>query len=377
MARRYGKKASEKIARTMHEFKRGKLRSGGGRRVTSREQAVAIGLSQARRAGYKVPPPATHGHAAMNLDARVRSYLAGMQPGQEIDARGIARALGGGVDPLEADYALARAQRAGLAVTSDGRWFGPALRGGRAEVHARKKTPPGQLDREIAAALARPAGPAADMIQLKDRYSGDRVWLKMRDGRVVGVMGADPKRYLGLTLEAAQHYARYGGHAPRSHATIQLDRDDARSFGRYARRMEQTRAQALDNARAEGFGAHQLAAVGEGWDAERQDTIHGGFPGTSHAMRRQAARKMRAPRTTPYRIKLTPDELRAVEFARGRYAWPDMLAVLAAEDGSVAFTESEMWQWVDDVDSDAGSGHFPLASGALAAKLQRFYDSRV
>ena len=84
-------------------------------------------------------------------------------------------------------------------------------------------------------------------------------------------------------------------------------------------------------------------------------------------------------RPTPYRIKLTPAELRAVEFARGRYSWPDMISAHAADDGSVAFTESEMWQWTDDVDSDAEGGHspFPLASGAFAAKLQRFYDERV
>jgi hypothetical protein len=56
MASRYSKKASKKIARVMRERKRGKLRSGrSGRKVTSRKQAVAIGLSEARRAGMKVP----------------------------------------------------------------------------------------------------------------------------------------------------------------------------------------------------------------------------------------------------------------------------------------------------------------------------------
>jgi len=55
---RYGKKASEKVEKALHELKRGRLRSGGsGKRVTSREQAIAIGLSQARRAGGKVPSP--------------------------------------------------------------------------------------------------------------------------------------------------------------------------------------------------------------------------------------------------------------------------------------------------------------------------------
>ncbi|HEY7409845.1 MAG TPA: DUF6496 domain-containing protein [Vicinamibacteria bacterium] len=55
--RRYGAKASQKVERAMHERKRGQLRSGrSGRKVTSRKQAIAIGLSEARRAGAKVPP---------------------------------------------------------------------------------------------------------------------------------------------------------------------------------------------------------------------------------------------------------------------------------------------------------------------------------
>jgi hypothetical protein len=53
---KYGKKAQSKVKRAMHERKRGTLRSGGsGRKVTSRKQAIAIGLSEARRAGGKVP----------------------------------------------------------------------------------------------------------------------------------------------------------------------------------------------------------------------------------------------------------------------------------------------------------------------------------
>jgi hypothetical protein len=53
---RYGRKAEAKIARVMHERKHGTLRSGStGKKVTSRKQAIAIGLSEARRAGYKVP----------------------------------------------------------------------------------------------------------------------------------------------------------------------------------------------------------------------------------------------------------------------------------------------------------------------------------
>jgi hypothetical protein len=53
---RYGKKAQQKVKRAMHERKRGTLKSGrSGKKVTSRKQAIAIGLSEARRAGGKVP----------------------------------------------------------------------------------------------------------------------------------------------------------------------------------------------------------------------------------------------------------------------------------------------------------------------------------
>ena len=53
---RYGQKAKQKVKRAMHEMKRGTLKSGrSGKRVKSRKQAIAIGLSEARRAGGKVP----------------------------------------------------------------------------------------------------------------------------------------------------------------------------------------------------------------------------------------------------------------------------------------------------------------------------------
>ena len=53
---KYGKKAAEKVERAMRERKKGKLRSGrSGKKVTSRKQAIAIGLSEARRSGAKVP----------------------------------------------------------------------------------------------------------------------------------------------------------------------------------------------------------------------------------------------------------------------------------------------------------------------------------
>ena len=59
---RYGKKAQEKVERAMRERKTGKLKSGrSGKKVTSRNQAIAIGLSEARREGGKVPPPKRKG----------------------------------------------------------------------------------------------------------------------------------------------------------------------------------------------------------------------------------------------------------------------------------------------------------------------------
>lgn len=79
---------------------------------------------------------------------------------------------------------------------------------GKARAHAVKK---------------QPHDPAASVIKLKDRYSGGYVWLTMRDGNVVGVMGSDPKRYLGMALDRAKHVARYGGTGSRTHhATAQV-----------------------------------------------------------------------------------------------------------------------------------------------------------
>ena len=52
---KYGKKASDKVEEEIHELKRGRLKSGSGKTVTSRKQAIAIGLSEARREGGKVP----------------------------------------------------------------------------------------------------------------------------------------------------------------------------------------------------------------------------------------------------------------------------------------------------------------------------------
>ena len=56
MARKYGSKAQSSVKRAMHKRKHGTLKSGrSGKKVTSRRQAIAIGLSEARRKGAKVP----------------------------------------------------------------------------------------------------------------------------------------------------------------------------------------------------------------------------------------------------------------------------------------------------------------------------------
>ena len=70
---KYGRKASQKVERAMRERKRGTLRSGGaGRKVTSRKQAIAIGLSEARREGGKVPKQKTGGRKRKGGGSRKR-----------------------------------------------------------------------------------------------------------------------------------------------------------------------------------------------------------------------------------------------------------------------------------------------------------------
>ncbi len=54
-SRKYGPKAKSKMKKVMHEYKHGQLKSGGRGKVKSRKQAIAIGLSEARRSGAKVP----------------------------------------------------------------------------------------------------------------------------------------------------------------------------------------------------------------------------------------------------------------------------------------------------------------------------------
>ena len=72
--RTYGKKSGEKVERAMHEMKRGKLRSGrSGKKVKSRKQAIAIGLSEARQAGGKVPKKSSRSGGSRKKSARRRS----------------------------------------------------------------------------------------------------------------------------------------------------------------------------------------------------------------------------------------------------------------------------------------------------------------
>jgi len=60
---KYGKKAQSKVKKVMHERKEGTLKSGrSGKKVTSRKQAIAIGLSEARKAGAKVPEKRASSH---------------------------------------------------------------------------------------------------------------------------------------------------------------------------------------------------------------------------------------------------------------------------------------------------------------------------
>ena len=61
---KYSKKAEDKIHKVLREFKEGDLKSSSGRKVTSRKQAIAIGLSEARRKGAKVPSKARRKRAS-------------------------------------------------------------------------------------------------------------------------------------------------------------------------------------------------------------------------------------------------------------------------------------------------------------------------
>lgn len=75
---KYSKHAGEKVKQVMHEKKEGKLRSGSGKKVTSRKQAIAIGLSEARKEGAKVPKKSS---AKSGSKSKSASKRGGKKPG--------------------------------------------------------------------------------------------------------------------------------------------------------------------------------------------------------------------------------------------------------------------------------------------------------
>jgi hypothetical protein len=71
---KYGKKAEKKVAEVMHEMHEGKLKSGGsGKKVTNPKQAIAIGLSEARKEGNKVPPEKSKSKSSAKKSAPKKS----------------------------------------------------------------------------------------------------------------------------------------------------------------------------------------------------------------------------------------------------------------------------------------------------------------
>jgi len=73
---KYGRKAQQKVERAMHERKHGTLRSGrSGKRVTSSKQAIAIGLSEARKAGGKVPTKRSSKRSSGRKPSTKRSHV--------------------------------------------------------------------------------------------------------------------------------------------------------------------------------------------------------------------------------------------------------------------------------------------------------------
>ncbi len=70
---KYSKKAQEKIGEVMHEFKEGKLKTSAGKKVTDRDQAIAIGISEAEQAGYKVPKQPDKKESSKQSDKKTSS----------------------------------------------------------------------------------------------------------------------------------------------------------------------------------------------------------------------------------------------------------------------------------------------------------------
>jgi hypothetical protein len=74
---KYGPAASKSVEREMKAFKEGKLKSGSGAKVTNPKQAIAIGLSEARESGAKMPPPPAGSAAAKQASAKKTSAKKG------------------------------------------------------------------------------------------------------------------------------------------------------------------------------------------------------------------------------------------------------------------------------------------------------------
>jgi hypothetical protein len=70
---KYGKKAGKKVEKAMHERKRGTLKSGSGKKVTSKKQAIAIGLSEARKEGGKVPKKSSKKRSSKKRSSKKRT----------------------------------------------------------------------------------------------------------------------------------------------------------------------------------------------------------------------------------------------------------------------------------------------------------------
>ena len=78
---RYSKKSSEKVEKALHEMHEGKLKSGSGKKVTSRKQAIAIGLSEARDEGAKVPKKSGSGRRKDSTEGRRKKRIKADQNG--------------------------------------------------------------------------------------------------------------------------------------------------------------------------------------------------------------------------------------------------------------------------------------------------------
>jgi len=319
--------------------------SRGGGILTKRELDAALRVL----AALKRPTPAS---IVMDWDSDMQDMLKGLQRVRYVET------IPGYERPPQKATAPYRPNR--LVTTDLGNEYLDSIKKSGGASHARRKSDK-QLDRDIAESLA-----ASGQPQLADLFS-------------------DP--------DATKEFARQMRHELQTKQTTQKSEAAFAERPFTVKHMEQKTVfdddgnlvdrkvrSLVGNFKTEAE-ARARADKLDGWVETRDGRVVYGKRPSDHAKRREAKKKSSRAhaKRIAYRIKLSPSEMKAVEFASGRYGWPDMLSAHAAEDGSVAFTESEMWQWADDVDADTEGGHspFPLASPALADKLQRFYDERV